>query len=97
MEIKLYVSSRQSVKLFIDKKIVINKNDSLHEDSATVKLSKNKWYPVTIEYDNIDFRGSNLKIYWSWTGVNKSSVGREYLMHSEYNNKKANRTLVLGF
>jgi len=96
-ELKFYVSSQQNVKFFVQDKILIDKSSEQKETFATIYMKKDQWYPVRIEYDNIDFVGSNIEIFWSWSDHQKQSINAERLKHSEYQNKKANRTLVLGF
>ena len=75
----------------------MDKSAEESDEIAQIKMSEGKWIPISIEYDNNDFEGSNLKIKWSWDGEQITTINPEYLKHSEYHNKKVNRTLVLGF
>ncbi len=96
-KIKFYVSSKQSVILGIGGRKILEKNANPVQSSAAINMIKDKWYPLSIDYENVDFKGSNLVVMWSWNGEQPKNIDPEFLKYSEYNLKKANRALVLGF
>ena len=77
--------------------IILNKNNNPFEAVASLQMREGEWYPIYIEYDNIDFKGSNLLVEWSWKGSQKESIPEDCLKHSEKNNNIVNRTIILGF
>lgn len=91
------LESKQSSLIKIDGKPVIEKDVNPYKKSAKIKLIKDKWYPVTVEYDNVDFKGSNLKIRWSLDGKKYLKIGPADLKFSDYNKSRADRMIVLGF
>ena len=96
-EVKFYVMSKQGVIFGIGGIIILKKNAEPVKSSVAINMIKDKWYPLSIDYENIDYKGSNLVIKWSWNGEQTKNIDIEFLKYSKYNLKKANRTLVLGF
>jgi hypothetical protein len=96
-EITFHIYSDQSTHIFIDNKKLSLTSRNLNELVASIDIIKNKWYPIRIEYDNVDTRGSNLVIKWSWDNLDPTDIDSSSLKHSGYNQKKAKRTILLGF
>lgn len=96
-DIRFIVNSKQEVILSIDGKKIINKPSEKIEVSSNINMVKDAWYPIAIEYNNIDFKGSNLIVQWVLPGKEKSKIAQEYLSHSDYNYSRAKRALILGF
>ena len=96
-EIIFHIYSDQSTQIFIDHKKLSLSTGNSNELVTSIDLKMNKWYPIRIEYDNEDTRGSNLVIKWSWENVDPTNIDKSSLKYSEYNQEKAKRTILLGF
>ena len=72
----------QNLEIFLNKKSIINiKTDQIKAD-GTVKLEKNKYYPVRIIFSQNAVDSSYVKIRWSWKGHPETNIYENNLFYS---------------
>ncbi len=90
-------SSEQEVIVTINGHRIIEKPAKDFSASSGIEMTKDQWYPIAIEYNNIDFKGSNLSINWTLPGKRPSKIDDTCLSHSQKDAWRAEHALILGF
>ncbi len=96
-KVQFMITSEQEVLITINDCKIAKKSAKQMEAAATLEMVQDQWYPIRIEYNNVDFKGGNLIIHWALPGKTRSKIAGDYLSHSENDIGQAKRSIILGF
>jgi hypothetical protein len=74
--------TNQNLEIFLNEKSIINIKTGQTKAAGTVKLVKDKYYPVRIIFNQDAVESSYVKIRWNWKGHPETNINESNLFYS---------------
>ncbi len=97
-DVTLVISSEQQVIISFDGEKVMTKNAEETEARIVIKMAQGRSYALAVDFENVDYKGANLRIRWILPGAAAATtIDPALLRHSEFDIAQAERMVMLGF